>query len=58
MLLGVAKKLDGPVIVIGSSDKRSLAGSLFGDTAERILDKVAMDVLVIVAPREEKAKAA
>ncbi|WP_428385049.1 universal stress protein [Nevskia ramosa] len=55
MLLGVAKTLDGPVIVIGSSDKRSLAGSLLGDTAERILDKVAMDVLVIIAPREERA---
>lgn len=58
LLLGVAQDLDGAVIVIGSSDKRSLAGSLLGDTAERILDKVAMDVLVIVAPREEKAKAA
>lgn len=58
MLLSVAKDLDGPVIVIGSLDKRTLAGSLLGDTAERILDKATMDVLVIVAPKEERARAA
>lgn len=58
MLLRVAKDLDGPVIVIGSLEHRSLSGTLLGDAAERILDKVAMDVLVIVAAREDRAKAA
>ncbi len=58
LLVEVARNLDGPVIVIGSLGKRSLAGSLLGDTAERILDKATHDVLVIVSPREDLAKAA
>lgn len=58
LLLEVARNLDGPVIVIGSLDKRTIASSLLGDTAERILDKATKDVLLIVSPREGLAKAA
>ena len=58
LLLEVSRNLDGPVIVIGSLGKRTLASSLLGDTAERILDRATHDVLVIVSPRQELARAA
>lgn len=58
MLLRVARDLDGPVLVIGSSERRGLGGKLLGDTAERILDKVAVDVLVIVPPHEKQQQQA
>lgn len=58
VLMRVANALEGPVVVIGSSERRGLGGKVMGNTAERILDRMPMDVLVIVAPREERRQAA
>lgn len=51
LLLEVLAGVADPVVVIGSSSRRSFSGSVLGNTAERILDKVPVDVLVVIAPR-------
>lgn len=50
LLLQVIGTLEDPVVVIGSTSHRSLAGRALGNTAERILDRVPVDVLVVVGP--------
>ena len=50
LLLQVIGALEDPVVVIGSTPHRSLAGRALGNTAERILDRAPVDVLVVIAP--------
>jgi universal stress protein E len=47
----VAEKLGNPLVIIGSLSRRGMGGVVVGNTAERILDSIESDVLVIVRPR-------
>lgn len=43
----INKELDADLVVIGTVGREGLAGVLLGNTAERIVDRVPCDVLVI-----------
>lgn len=43
----MAKEIDADLVVIGSIGREGWSGVLLGNTAERIVDRVACDVLVI-----------
>lgn len=48
LLSEVLTEVADPVVVIGSTPKRSFGGKVLGNTAERILDRVSSDILVVV----------
>ncbi len=48
----VAEKLAQPLVVIGSLARKGLGGAVVGNTAERILDAVDTDVIVLIRPRD------
>lgn len=43
----MAKEIEADLVVIGSVAREGLSGVLLGNTAERIVDRVSCDVLVI-----------
>lgn len=49
LLAQVLAEVADPVVVIGSTPKRSLGGKVLGNTAERILDRVSSDILVVMS---------
>lgn len=53
LLLKVARSLADPIVIIGSSSRRKLSTAVLGNTAERILDKIPFDILVVIMPTEQ-----
>lgn len=47
VILDTAEKTDADVVVIGSVGRRGVKGALIGNTAEKILDELVSDVLVV-----------
>ncbi len=47
----VARKLGSPLLVIGSIARKGVTGTVVGNTAERILDTLDCEILVIIQPR-------
>lgn len=50
LIANVCQKIAAGVVIIGSVGRKGLAAAVVGNTAERILDTVAADILVIVTP--------
>lgn len=46
----VAGKLGAPLVVIGSLARKGLSGAVVGNTAERILDGLETDVIILIRP--------
>ncbi len=42
-----AKNINADIVVIGSVGRSGISGALIGNTAEKILDEVTADVLVV-----------
>lgn len=51
LIAKVSEKLGSPMVIIGSVARTGMNAAVVGNTAERILDKLATDVLVIVKER-------
>ena len=51
VIIDAAKRLDVDVIVIGTIARDGAAGLVIGNTAERILDRVEVDVLAVPRPQ-------
>ncbi len=47
----VAGKLGAPLVVIGSLARKGISGAVVGNTAERILDELETDVIILIRPR-------
>ena len=47
VILDTAEKTDADVVVIGSVGRKGVKGALIGNTAEKILDELVSDVLVV-----------
>ncbi|MCC5888059.1 MAG: universal stress protein [Gammaproteobacteria bacterium] len=50
LIASVCQKIGAGLVIIGSVGRKGLAAAVVGNTAERILDTVAADILVIVTP--------
>ncbi len=50
LIASVCQKIDAGLVIIGSVGRKGIAAAVVGNTAERILDTVAADILVIVVP--------
>jgi len=46
-ILEAAEKVDADIVVIGSVGRKGVTGALIGNTAEKILDELVSDVLVV-----------
>jgi universal stress protein E len=46
-----AKRIGGSIVVMGAISRSGLKRFFIGDTAERVLDRLACDVLVVKPPR-------
>ncbi|HSN72986.1 MAG TPA: universal stress protein [Steroidobacteraceae bacterium] len=57
VIVGAADRLGVDVIVIGTIARRGAAGLMIGNTAERILDRVEVDVLAVPLPGTAEAPA-
>lgn len=52
LIASVCQKIDAGLVIIGSVGRKGMAAAVVGNTAERILDTVAADILVIVGAAE------
>ncbi len=50
LITAVATKIDAGLVVIGSVGRKGMAAAVVGNTAERILDTVDADILILVQP--------
>lgn len=50
LIASVCQKIDAGLVIIGSVGRKGMAAAVVGNTAERILDTVAADILVLVTP--------
>lgn len=46
----VVAKLGAPLVVIGSLARKGISGAVVGNTAERILDELETDVIILIRP--------
>lgn len=47
----VAEKLGSPLVIIGSVARKGVTATVVGNTAERILDRINSEVMVVIQPR-------